>query len=53
MTYAVHIKVVTEPNFELTDGVYLSRWITLPDRTWETTLKELNELIRDMEGIAE
>ena len=53
MTYAVFIQVITEPNNELTDSVYLNKWILLPDRTWETTIKELTELIRDMEEIAE
>lgn len=53
MIYAVYIQVVTEPNNKLTDGVYLSKWVLLPDWTWGTTIKELNELIRDMEEVAD
>jgi len=49
MTFKLRIQITYEPNHEIPDGVYMDRSITLPDRLWGETLKEVKSLLGDAE----
>ena len=46
--FKVRIQVLVPSSEEIPSGVYLRSAVTLPDRLWEQTLRDINSLIDDM-----